>query len=139
LRSFFYIKVRDIQKLKFKIKKLNKWHSNTNKTNHHDVQTFVRVYIGLYYHTRLRVIPEVRLHHIFFQSLKVLCIWVISLMFTSTLSYNNIMTHTWHINISPLSVDLRLRDQSPRTTLTPPQHWNGMWCVAWNFREPTLV
>jgi len=30
------MKANEIQKLKFKIKKLNKWHPKTNKTNHHN-------------------------------------------------------------------------------------------------------
>ena len=41
--------------------KLNKWHPQTNKTDHHDVVTYVGTYIELHRHIRLRVTTQVRL------------------------------------------------------------------------------
>ena len=41
--------------------KLNKWHPQTNKIDHHDVVTSVGAYIELYCHIRLRVTTQVRL------------------------------------------------------------------------------
>jgi len=54
------LKANDILKLKFMIKKLNKWHPTTNKTNHYNVATSMGTYFGLYHHISQRATTQVK-------------------------------------------------------------------------------
>jgi len=55
------VKANDMKKTKFKIKKSNKWHTNTNEIVHHNVGTTKEAYTELDHHIRLRTITKVRL------------------------------------------------------------------------------